>query len=170
MKSLFAKSAIFLTVVLLFLSVPASLSVKAKFAAAQAPNINAWGDFASGKVKRGRSVQASVTIDIPGGYHTHSNKPFDKYLIPTKLEVSAPSGVRVGPVFYPPGKIVNLSFSKNKLSVYEGKTTMKFNVTVPSNYSGGQLEVKAKVKYQSCNDSECYAPTSKDVYLKIDVE
>jgi len=171
MKRFFSTSFIFLTIAMLILSAPATLSINAKAnAKAAQPNINAWGEFASGNVKRGKSVQGKVIMDIPGGLHTHSNKPYDKYLIPTKLEVFPPNGVRVGAVIYPTGKIVKLGFSNSKLSVYEGRTTLKFNVTVPANYSGGEIAIKAKLRYQACSDSECYAPASKEVWLKAGVQ
>jgi DsbC/DsbD-like thiol-disulfide interchange protein len=162
MKRLFSKSFIFLTIAILVLSVPATLS------AAQ-PNINAWGDFATGKVKRGGSVQGRVYMDIPGGFHTQSNRPSDKYLVATKLEVYPPSGVRIGTVSYPAAKFITFGPEKKKLSVFEGRVTMRFNVTVPANYGGGEVEIKCKLRFQSCNDRECYPPTSKDVWMKISV-
>ncbi len=169
MKKFFSTSFIFLTIAMLILSAPATLSASAK-AKTKQPNINAWGEFASGNVKRGRSIQGKVIIDIPGGLHTHSNKPYDKYLIPTKLEVFPPNGVRIGAIVYPVGKVVKLGFSNNKLSVYEGRTTLKFNVTVPANYNGGEIALKAKLRYQACSDRECYAPVSKEVWLKAGVQ
>lgn len=165
MKKLLSTGLSFFTIAFLVLSIPAGLSAKA----AQGPNINVWGDFATGKVKRGGSVQARVYMDIPGGYHTQSNKPSDKYLVATKLEVYAPNGVRVGAVIYPPAKFIPFGEDKKKLSVFEGKVTLRFNVTVPANYNGGELEIKGKLRFQSCSDRECYAPTSKDVWMKISV-
>ncbi|MGH9928004.1 MAG: hypothetical protein ACREA9_02120, partial [Pyrinomonadaceae bacterium] len=44
-----------------------------------------------------------------------------------------------------------------------------FTVTVPANYTDGRLELKARVRYQSCNDEVCFAPTSRDTSMGIDV-
>lgn len=164
MKKLLSTGLSFFTIAFLVLSIPAGLSAKA----AQ-PNINVWGDFATGKVKRGSTVKARVYMDIPGGYHTQSNRPSDKYLVATKLDIYPPSGVRVGAVMYPRAKFITFGEDKKKLSVFEGKVTLIFNVTVPANYSGGELEIKGKLRFQSCNNRECYAPTTKDVWMKISV-
>ena len=48
-------------------------------------DVNVSGSLAPDKVKKGRVVRASVVMDIPAGLHVQSNKPFDKFLIATKL-------------------------------------------------------------------------------------
>ena len=60
-------------------------------------------------------------------------------------------------------------FSKKQLSVYEGQARLKFNVTVPANYSETAANIKARVRLQSCNDEVCFPPKNYDVDLKIDV-
>lgn len=66
-----------------------------------APNISVNGTLAANKIGRGRTVQGSVVLDIPSGYHIHSNRPLEKFLIATQLQIEAPRGLRVGPVTYP---------------------------------------------------------------------
>ncbi len=60
-------------------------------------------------------------MDIPAGLHVQSNKPLDKFLVPTKLEVETPSGMKVGPVSYPRAVMRKLKFSKGMVAVYEGQ-------------------------------------------------
>lgn len=166
MKRLLSTSFVFLAVTFLVLSVPVGLSA----AAPQAPNINTWGDFAAKSVKRGGSVKGRVYMDIPAGYHTQSNKPSDKYLVATKLDLQSWEGVKTSAVTYPPAKFITFGEEKKRLSVFEGKVTMTFTVTVPANYPKGELDIKGTLRIQSCNDRECYAPTSKEVWLKISVQ
>ena len=92
------------------------------------PNINVTGYVAGDTVRRGRSAQAVVVMDIPGGFHVHSNRPLEKFLIATQLEVEAPQGVRVSRVVYPRAILRSLKFSKNRVAVFEGRATMRFNV------------------------------------------
>src|ERR1051325_11859652 len=66
-----------------------------------ASDINVNGSVAPDKVKKGRVVRASVVMDIPPGLHVQSNKPLDKFLVATKLDVETPSGMNVGPLTYP---------------------------------------------------------------------
>jgi len=134
-----------------------------------APNIGVNGYFSNDKAQRGRVVQAAVVIDIPKGYHVNSNHPLEKFLVATQLSVAAPSAVRVGPVTYPRPLLRKFSFSQERLSVYEGRAVLRFNVTVPANFGSGSMELKAKVRYQSCNDSLCFPPQSREVKLEIPV-
>ena len=136
----------------------------------QAPNINVNGALAANKVGRGRSVQGTVTMDIPNGYHTHSNRPLEKYLIATQLQIDAPKGFRVTPVSYPRAVLRSLGFSKSKVSVYEGRATMRFSVIVPRNYEGNSAELRGRLRFQSCNDELCFPPQTKEVKMWLTIE
>lgn len=138
-------------------------------AAAQAPNIGVNGYFANDKAQKGRIVQAAVVIDIPSGYHINSSKPLESFLIPTSLKVEASGGVRAGAVMYPRAALRKFKFSQKQLSVYENKVILRFNVTVPANYSGGSVDLKAHLRLQSCNDEVCFPPRNFDQNMRIDV-
>lgn len=109
-------------------------------------------------------------MDIPSGYHVNSNRPLEKFLIPTQLQIEAPQGVRVGPILYPRPILRSLKFSKNKVSVFEGRTTIRFNVTVPRSFAANSAELKARLRFQSCNDDLCFPPLTREVKLWLNVE
>lgn len=134
------------------------------------PNISINGNISPAKTARGRTARATIVIDIPHGYHVHSNRPLEKFLIATQLQVEAPNGIRVGPVSYPRPLMRNLKFSKNRVAVYEGRVTMRFSLTVPANFSNGSTEIKGKVRYQSCDDEVCFPPQTKEMKLWLNVE
>ena len=152
----------------ILLAIAIALIVHAS-AAAQAPNIGVNGYFATDKAQKGRAVQAAVVIDIPSGYHINSSRPLESFLIPTSLKVEAPSGVRVGAVMYPRAALRKFKFSQKQLSVYENKVILRFNVTVPANYSGGSIDLKARLRLQSCNDEVCFPPKNFDQNMRIEV-
>ena len=135
-----------------------------------ASDVNISGSIAPDKIKKGRVVKARVVMDIPQGLHVQSNKPLDKFLVPTKLDVETPSGMTVGPVVYPRAVMRNLKFSKSKVAVYEGRTSITFPVTVPANYSGGSGEIKGKLRFQACNDESCFPPVTREVKMWLNVE
>ena len=135
-----------------------------------APNIQVDGSLASNKTQRGRTVQGTIIMNIPSGYHAHSNRPLEKYLIATQLQIEAPKGIRVGPILYPRALLRSVKFSKSKLSVFEGRTTIRFSVSVPRNFSGNSAELKARVRFQSCNDDLCFQPQNREVKLYFNVE
>jgi hypothetical protein len=133
------------------------------------PDIRIHNYVTSDKVQRGRRVQGVVEMEIPAGFHIHSSKPLEKFLIATKLSVEAPEGVRIGPVSYPRAVLRSLKFSKNKVSVYEGKATMRFNVSVPVGYGSDVVDVKARLRYQSCNDELCFRPQNREMTFRLNV-
>ena len=135
-----------------------------------APNIGVNGSLSANKTQRGRTVQATVVMNIPSGYHVNSSKPLEKFLIPTQAKVEAPKGLRLGPVSYPRAVLRKFKFSKNRVSVYEGRATMRFNITVPRDVSTGSKEIKVRVRYQSCNDEVCFPPQSRELSLWLNVE
>ena len=135
-----------------------------------AADVNVSGSLAADKVKRGRAAQASVVIDIPSGLHVQSNRPLDKFLIATKLEVEAPQGLRVGPVSYPRALVRKLKFSKTPVAVYEGRAVLRFSITVPANFSSNSAELKAKLRFQACNDDACFPPQTREVTLRVNIE
>jgi DsbC/DsbD-like thiol-disulfide interchange protein len=132
-----------------------------------APNIAVSGQFTSGSVRRGSSVKASLVMDIPSGFHVNSSKPLEKFLVATQLQIEAPKGIKVGPVSYPRPVLRNFKFSKSKVSVYEGRATMRFSVMVPASYSSNSAELKARLRFQSCNEELCFPPQTKDVNLSL---
>ena len=135
-----------------------------------APNIPVTGSLSPNKVARGRTAQGTIVMDVPSGYHVNSNRPLERFLIATQLTVEAPNGVRVGPVTYPRALLRSLKFSKSKVSVFEGRTSMRFSVTVPRNFSGNSAELKARLRFQSCNDDTCFPPQTREVKLWLNVE
>jgi thiol:disulfide interchange protein DsbD len=139
-------------------------------AAQSSADINVAGSLTPDKVKKGRIVRASVTMDIPAGLHVQSSKPLVKFLVATKLDVETPSGMQTGPISYPRALMKKLKFSKSTVAVYEGKAIIRFNVTVPANYSGGSGEIKGKLRFQACNDDSCFPPVTREVKMRLNVE
>jgi DsbC/DsbD-like thiol-disulfide interchange protein len=135
-----------------------------------ASDVKVDGSVAPDKIKKGRVVKGSVVIDIPKGLHVQSNKPLDKYLIATKLDIETPSGMKVGPVSYPRAVMRNLKFSKGAVAVYEGRAILRFNVTVPANYGGSSGEIKGKLRFQACNDDACFPPVTREVKMWLNVD
>ena len=135
-----------------------------------ASDINVSGSLAPDKLKKGRLARASVVMDIPSGLHVQSSKPLDKFLVATKLDVETPSGMQAGAVSYPRALMRKLKFSKGMVAVYEGRAVIRFNVTVPANYSGGSGDIKGKLRFQACNDESCFPPLTREVKMWLNVE
>jgi DsbC/DsbD-like thiol-disulfide interchange protein len=135
-----------------------------------APDIGLSARLASDKVRKGGTVQGTVTMDIPSGYHVNSNRPLEKFLIASQLRIEAPNGMRVGTITYPRAVLRKLKFSKSKVSVFEGRAVMRFSVTVPAGFASQAVELKAHIRYQACNDNLCFPPRSRDVSVWVTIQ
>src|SRR5678816_55203 len=122
------------------LLVPATLYSSPVLQSANDVKVSGWAS--PDKTRRGRSVQGNVVMEIPSGLHVQSSRPLDKFLIPTKLEIEAPQGVKVSAPIYPRAVMRNLKFSKSKVAVYEGRAQIRFNVAIPANFNGNSAELK----------------------------
>ena len=148
----------------------AAASMQSSIFAQSAADIKVSGAFKPDKIKKGRAVQASVTMEIPQGLHVQSNKPLDKFLIPTKLDVEAPREIKVGTISYPRAITRQLGFSTKPVAVYEYKAVIRFNVTVPANYGGSSVELKGSLRFQACNNDSCFPPQTREVKLSLNLE
>ena len=157
-----------LALITTLLLVPASFF--ATPAPQSAPNIPVNGSLASNQTQRGRTVQGTIVIDIQSGYHVHSNRQLEKFLIANQLQIEAPKGIGVGPILYPRPLLRSLKFSKSKVSVFESRTTIRFSVTVPRSFTENSAELKARLRFQSCNDDTCFPPQTREVKLWVNVE
>jgi DsbC/DsbD-like thiol-disulfide interchange protein len=158
------------TFIVALLSVLIGLPASFQAAPEPDPNIGVNGYFSNDKAQRGRTIQVGIVIEIPSGYHVNANRPLGKYAIPTTLKVEGPRGVTVGAVVYPRAIVRKLKAVNNEsLAVYEGRAILRFTVTVPANYQGGDVGLKAHLRYQSCNDEVCFPPKNQDVNMGIDV-
>jgi hypothetical protein len=131
-------------------------------AAANAQTIS--GSIGNGTVAKGKATRGTVVMNIPGGLHVNSNRPNSQYAIPTTVRVSA-SGARVSGVTYPRGKTRKFSFSETPISVYEGRVSFPFTLTLPANFRGSTVRVSVSVRSQACTDEVCYAPKTKNITL-----
>ncbi|HXG85229.1 MAG TPA: protein-disulfide reductase DsbD N-terminal domain-containing protein [Pyrinomonadaceae bacterium] len=148
----------------------AVLSLAFVFALGLSVNAQSVGiDGSIGAVKRGGSTRGTIVMNVPDGLHANSNRPGSEYAIPTIVKVSAPGGAKVGGVRYPRGRTRKFGFSEDALNVYEGRNTFAFNLTVPANYKGNTVRVRATVRYQTCTDEVCYPPKTQEITLTAKV-
>jgi DsbC/DsbD-like thiol-disulfide interchange protein len=127
------------------------------------PKISTTLSLPSQRVPRGRTVRASLLLDIPPGYHVNAHEPISRFALPTKIEVEAARGIKIGRVFYPKAIARRFSFSEDRLGVYENRVAITFAFTVPPNQSPGKIEIKARLSYQSCSDEVCFPPVTREM-------
>lgn len=117
----------------------------------------------------GASVRAALVAKLPEGYHVQSNKPRDPNLIPTVVTIDPPAGVTVGEIVYPPAVDAKLVGSDQPLAVFEREFAIGVRLDLAPNVATGDLSIPAHLRYQSCNETTCFAPTTASLQWTLHV-
>jgi len=138
-------------------------------AVAQGPSVTALPlDVVA--VPKGGSAIATLTFRVSKGFHINSNKPNSDLLIPTVLKLSPQNDLMVGKIEYPKGEDLTFEFSPDeKMSVYSGDFTVKALVRSTQNAAPGTYRINGQLKYQACNDRQCFPPKTAPVALDVKV-
>jgi len=122
-------------------------------------------------VRPGQNVTLTVDMQIEEGWHVNSSRPTLDYLIPTRVTFPALDAGQVVDVAYPEGHLVELKFAPGeKLSVYEGKTTIRATIRPPADTPPGRTEMPGRLTYQACSDKTCLPPETREFRLALLVE
>lgn len=113
-------------------------------------------------------TQAVVTISVLKDHHIQANPATLPNLIPTELTFEALSGIEVGKVVYPASKPWKLTSAAKVIQTYEGKVAFKAPLKA-NGITPGKYELKGTLKYQACNDKNCFFPMTIQVSLPLTV-
>ena len=101
---------------------------------------------------------------INAGLHINSHTPREKSLIPTQLIVAEPSGLKIGPVDFPPGADYALAALPNdKLSVYTGEFVIHAHIEAQP----GDHLLAGVLRYQACDTNSCYPPRKAPIAIDV---
>ena len=115
-------------------------------------------------VPAGRLSTVTLHFRIAPGLHINSHKPKDEELIPTTLSIPEDSGVRIEGAVYPPGTDFTLPLDpRTKLSVYSGEFTIQARIVA----TAGDHLVKARLRYQACDNSACMPPRTMTAAIDV---
>src|SRR3954465_15620231 len=115
----------------------------------------------------GETARVALKVSLPKGPPPQSNKPRDENLIPTELSVTAPPGVTVKEIVWPPA--TDLKQNGALLAVFEQTFAIGVELAIDSSVGPGDLIVPAGLRYQACDANLCYAPASAVVQWTIPV-
>lgn len=133
------------------------------------PKISTKLSLTADNAKRGRSLRASLVLDIPPGYHVNAHEPVSRFALPTKIEVEAPGGMRIGSISYPRAIVRRFTFSEDRLGVYENRVVIRFDIVIPPNQQTGKSEIKVRLSFQSCSDEVCFPPQKRELSVSLNV-
>ena len=121
------------------------------------------------KLAAGGAGEANVRLVIAQGYHTHANPATDRFYIATALTAEPQEGVTPGKPVYPPGVQRSLGFSEKPLSLYEGTVVIKLPLRADKDAAKGRRTLRAKLRVQHCDDTQCFPPRDIDAPIPVTV-
>jgi cytochrome c biogenesis protein CcdA len=120
-------------------------------------------------VHPGAEVRAALQVALPEGFHVQSDTPRDPSLIPTVLTVEPPAGVSVVELVYPSPTDLTQIGADQPLAVFEREFAIGLRLTVSPDVPIGEMTVPGRLRYQACNDTTCFAPTTAEAQWTLHV-
>lgn len=121
-------------------------------------------------VARGSRAPLEIALRVNRGFHVNSHQPNDELLLPTVVHLSPPEGIAIMDIAYPEAEELALPFSgHDKLSVYSGSFEVTAEVRVPKSAAIGTQRVHGEVKYQACDNRQCFPPKTTPLEFDITV-
>ena len=118
----------------------------------------------------GHSAKVILKFRVADYFHINSHKPNDELLLPTEVKLSPPTELVVSNVIYPRGETLQLPFSPEaKLSVYSGDFDVNATVRAAQNMPAGTFRVHGELKFQACNDRQCFPPKTTPIQFDVKV-
>jgi thiol:disulfide interchange protein DsbD len=131
--------------------------------------IKAEGIISLDKVPVGSEFQIAVVVEITPPWHVNAHKPLEDMYIPTELAFEPVEGISFGEVQYPEPIIKTLSFSPEKMALYEEKVLLGLRATVDQDIPLGERVLRGVLSYQACNDEICLIPAEEGIIITIQV-
>jgi thiol:disulfide interchange protein DsbD len=136
--------------ILCLLMLPAVANAQSKYASVTAT-------MEPATVKPGDQATLKIEFEVKAGLHAQSHKPLDPNNIPTNLKLDDNPAITAGDAVYPAGE--NVSYpALGTLSVYTGKVEFTVPITIAVNAANGALKISGIVRFQACNDKQCFMP------------
>ncbi len=120
-------------------------------------------------VRAGSTVRSALQVSLPEGFHVQSNKPRDPLLIPTELTIDAPQGVRVVELVFPDASDFKQEGLDEPLLVFDREFVIGVQFALDAGIPPGELVVPGRLRYQACDDTMCFAPSSAPVQWTLGV-
>lgn len=122
------------------------------------------------KVKPGRTAPVQFLFRVNSGLHINPNKPTSELLVPTKLDLQLPEGMKFAKMTYPAGHDFTVAFSNDKLNVYTGDFEVDGTLAAAKTVKPGSYDVAGVLRYQACNDRQCFPPKKLPVKFRVEVK
>lgn len=124
---------------------------------------------ASVDVQPGGSARVAISVRLPEGFHMNSDKPRDENLIPITVAMEAVPTVASAQVAFPAAVDLKQEGEPVPLRVFEREFTIGVQFTVAADAATGVHRVPLRVRYQACDEKQCYLPITAPLEASLTV-
>jgi thiol:disulfide interchange protein len=117
----------------------------------------------------GSELRGALTVQLEPGLHMNSQAPLDDFLIPTVLRVTPPDGIAVTEIAYPEAGLLEQFGADTPLAVFEERFAVGVVFALAGDLPTGQYTVPGSLRYQACDETMCYMPTTAEFEWTVDV-
>jgi len=143
----------------------------------EAPHLRLTLEQSDRDVVPGSRVSLIAEIELPPDTHVYS--PGVQGYKPIQLAVHKASGIELVPITYPVSKDLFLEAIQEHVPVFEGKFRIIQDVTIDFSPAsdivrslvseGKTISISGELRYQACDKTVCYPPTSLPVMWSLKV-
>ena len=130
------------------------------------PHLTARAYFSSPTIRARQVTVLTVEISLTDGMHINGRSLPEGY-IPVELSLEDSENLLLERVDYPEPEEMYLEPLGERLALYSGRLNIKAHCTGVRRGQAEELEVAAKLRYQACDDRECYLPRTVTLPLHL---
>ena len=134
------------------------------------PEVGVSAQLGSGDIKPYQRVDILVRVELDEGLHTYGH-PAPAGYVPTTVAVTGPEGLVVEDAVYPPTTLLRIPGLDEELPIFEDSPEVRVPV-VYTEYGaepGTILPIDIEVRYQACDDLQCFVPQRARLRLEAPV-
>jgi thioredoxin:protein disulfide reductase len=121
------------------------------------------------EVQPGGAASVAITVRLAEGLHMNSDQPRDENLIPITVSMEALPAVTGAVAAFPEPLDLKQEGEPVPLRVFEREFAIGVQVSVAPDASAGTHTLPLRVRYQACDEKQCYLPITAPLELNLSV-
>ncbi len=105
----------------------------------------------------------NIHFKVKPDWHINANKPLQKQLIATTINVVDSQNWQLNNIQYPAAKLIKTAFDKESLALYQGQFVITADITSKTRLNTKPVNIN--INLQACNQNSCLAPEFLTLYL-----
>jgi len=134
----------------------------------EAKHLRIAASAGTGVVSTGQRIVLTVDVSAPKGVHIYA--PDVKGYIPIELSIAESKAYAVHPGVYPASKMMRLPVIDETVPVYTGDFRVLREITIGKSAQPGELTVEGSLRYQACDEKQCFVPETVPLKWVLRVE